>query len=81
MVLLNLFDGSLIEGLVDIIITAIWLIPLWFVAKFLFAYLTAANPKDKQIALGALITSFIFFVVFVIVAILFNTLVKPELFS
>jgi hypothetical protein len=81
MVLLNLFDGSLIESLVDIIIAAIWLIPLWFVAKNLFAFLTASSQKDKQIALGALINSFIFFVVFVIVAIVFNNLVKPELFS
>jgi hypothetical protein len=80
MVLLNLLGDGFVEGLVDIMLLAVWAIPLFFVVKNLFAYLTAPGPQEKNRAMGALSNSLMLFVIFVLLTVGFNLFIRDLLF-
>jgi membrane-associated HD superfamily phosphohydrolase len=79
MVVLNLFNFSLVDFAVDILINAAWLLPLFFVVKNVLAYLSAPAPIQKVEARKELIKSIIVTAIMVFLVILFNLLIRPNL--
>jgi hypothetical protein len=76
---LNILGFDLVGFLVDILVSAAWIIPLFFVVKNLVAFLTAPGPVAKQEALKALIQSAIILVALILFVILFNSFARPSL--
>ena len=76
---LNLLEFNLVGFLVDLILGAAWIIPLFLFVKNLIAYLTAPGPVIKQEAAKAVFQSFITLVTVILLVILFNSFARSAL--